>query len=231
MSELGIPSSQKMSRLRVAKWSVLGRDRSYTHKRRKFYHFLMGMVCFGLYGFILDRTGALVALGTVGGTFILLDIARLRIPALNGFFLKWVGGLMRREEINTLSANSYFVLGLIVVTLLFPKEVVLFAVLALAIGDPVAAVVGTQWGRNTLIKGRSLEGFLANFMFTGVAGVITGALYFGYGSERSVILGGVFGLCSALGELIHIPPINDNLTVPIFAAVLMSLAATFVPLF
>jgi len=92
---------------------------------------------------VIDRTLALWLLGTIGGTFVLLDLIRLRFPAANAIALRWFGGLMRREELKSVSGNSFFVLGLVLITAVFPKPIVLLSALYLALGDPWAAIVGT----------------------------------------------------------------------------------------
>src|SRR5436305_1335117 len=90
--------------VRALKWSILGRDRSLPHLGRKFYHMLMGVICFSLYAFVLTREEALLALLLVGGTWVLFDIVRLQVPPLNHMALRVFGKVMRREELSRISA-------------------------------------------------------------------------------------------------------------------------------
>ena len=92
-------------RMRTLKWSVLGRDRSVPHLERKFYHLLMGAICFCLHAFLLDRTQALVTLAVIGGTFVVLDLFRLWLPRMNALTLRLFGKIMRREELKSISGN------------------------------------------------------------------------------------------------------------------------------
>lgn len=107
---------------RVRRWAVLRRKRSVPHLERKLYHFLMGMICFGLYGFVLSWNEALIVLASVGGTFVLLDLTRLHFPRINDVVLKYLGGIMRREELRSVSGNSFYVFGLLSVVLFFPAR-------------------------------------------------------------------------------------------------------------
>jgi hypothetical protein len=79
------------SESRALRRNVLQVGRSTPHLGRKFYHFLNGIVCVGLYAFVLSREEALILLGTVGGLFMLLDLIRLKSPALNAITLKYFG--------------------------------------------------------------------------------------------------------------------------------------------
>ncbi|MCB0419166.1 MAG: hypothetical protein H6617_05450 [Bdellovibrionaceae bacterium] len=210
-------------------WSVRKRDRSRPHLRRKVYHFASGMICFLLYGFVLTREQSLIALASLGGLMVLLDVARLQFPALNRFGLRLFGAIMRREELKSLTGNSFYALGLFIVVLLFPKPVVMLSILFLAIGDPIAAVVGTTWGKTKILHKKSLEGSLANFAASGVASFLLGIAYFHLGLENALLLAGLGGLVSCLAELIPLP-VDDNLTIPVLSAILLFLSFQLFPL-
>ncbi len=210
-------------------WAVRKRKRSVPHLSRKFYHFVSGILCFGLYAFVLTRTQALFALGTIGGALVLLDVGRLYFPQLNRFGLWLFGAFMRREELKSLTGNSFFILGLLFIVLLFPKPIVLMSVLFLAVGDPAAAVVGSRWGQTKLWKGKSLEGALANFVATSIASFLAGQLYFQLTVRDSFILALVGGTVSMIAELVPLP-IDDNLTIPVLSASLLTLVLAFLPL-
>ncbi|MEZ4749248.1 MAG: SEC59/DGK1/VTE5 family protein [Bdellovibrionota bacterium] len=210
-------------------WSVRKRDRSRPHLKRKIYHFVSGMICFLLYGFILTREQSLIALASLGGMMVLLDVARLQFPALNRFGLRLFGTIMRREELRSLTGNSFYALGLFIIVLLFPKPVVMMSILFLAIGDPVAAVVGTTWGKTKILQKKSLEGALANLAASGLASFILAVAYFHLGLESALLLGALGGLVSCLAELIPLP-VDDNLTIPVLSVILLFLCFQLFPL-
>ena len=83
----------------------------------------------------------------------------------------------------------------------------------LTIGDTFAALVGINFGKRWYIKqNKSLEGSLACFVSCSVFGI------FGWKSFLAVL----GALAATLAELSNIP-IDDNITIPIFSALVMTL--------
>lgn len=225
---VSLPASPP-NQVRSLKWRVLGRDRSLPHFGRKFYHFVMGLFCASLYAFVLDREQALLTLGIVGGAWICLDLIRLRNPRANELTLRIFGKLMRREELKSISGNTFYILGITTIVFFFPKPIVLLSVLYLAIGDPVAAIVGTLWGRNRLIGKKSLEGAVANLLFSALATALVAVFYFHFTPYRTLALAAFGGLISSVVELFPLP-IDDNFTIPVLAAILLSTVNSIFPL-
>ena len=223
-------TATKVAQLRSMKLGVLGRHRSIPHLGRKAYHLVMGLVCFSLYAFLLTREQALLTLATVGGVWVVCDLLRLRFSAVNALALRIFGGLMRREELKGISANTYYIWGMFTVVLFFPKPIVLLSLLYLAVGDPVAAMVGTLYGRHRFIAGKSVEGAAANFLASGVVTALAALFYFHLPVDRSLTLAIVGGVVSAVAELIPLP-INDNFTIPVLSAMLLTLVTRALPLF
>lgn len=221
---VSLPTSQ----VRMMKWSVLGRDRSIPHFRRKLYHMVMGLLCFGLYAFILDKISAILLLAFLGGALVAFDVARLRSAPLNALALRYFGDLMRREELKSLSANSYYVLGLLLITIIFPKPIVLLSVLYLAVGDPIAAVVGTLHGKRKILFGKSVEGAAANFLVSAGATLLVAHFYFHLSPEKTLWLAFFGGITSAIAELSPLP-INDNFSIPVISAVLLTFVFAVIP--
>jgi dolichol kinase len=189
---------------------------------RKIYHFLMGMVCLGLYAFVLDREGALIVLAWFGLVGVFLDAVRLRIPPLNDFLFRHFRSLLRDKERYTLTGHSYFVIGLVILVYFFDKPIVLLSVLFLAIGDPVASYVGTRWGKTRLSSGKSLEGALGNFVASFVGAMLFLSLYGNQTGYSVPVAGLVGGLVSAISEIIPLP-VDDNVAVPVLTAAALTL--------
>jgi dolichol kinase len=218
------------AKIRMARAAVLGTRRSSPQVWRKFYHLINGLACAGLYAFVLTREQALVLLLTLGGAFLALDAARFFSPRLHSTGLLLFGKLMRREELHSLTANSFYILGLLLVTWLFPKPVVVLSVLFLAVGDPAAALVGTSWGKHRLWKNKSLEGAAANFA---ASALVTGLVYsisLGRLSPAVLLMATVGGLVSMIAELCPLP-IDDNFTIPVLSALMLSPLVTYFPFF
>lgn len=227
---VGNVASERGQQLRSAKWMILNRDRSLPHFGRKLYHMLMGCVCFVLYAFVLDRTQALWALSVIGGIFVVFDLFRLRVPSVNNFVVTVYGGLMRREELRSVSGNSFYVLGLFVLALAFPKPIALLAILYLAFGDPVAAIAGTLFGKHRIVGKKSLEGAAANFLVCAMVTAILALSYFGLSLDRAALLALVGGCVAVVSELLPLP-IDDNFTLPVVSAILLSALSLVIPLF
>lgn len=190
----------------------------------------MGAICFSLYTFVLTRGQAIVTLVTIGGTFVLLDVFRLWVPSVNALSLKLFGKIMRREELRSITGNSFYVLGMLVLVVFFPKPVVMLSLIFLALGDPSAAVVGTLYGRRKILGKKSLEGSLANFALCGLAVFVLGLSYFGYSSDHALRLALIGGAISMIAELLPLP-IDDNFTIPVSSAILLTLVNAAFPLF
>jgi dolichol kinase len=212
---------------RADKRRVLERQREKPHTSRKLYHFANGAACFVLYGLVLSEKAALWTLGIVGGAFVVLDMLRLRSPAVQRTALRAFGKLMRREELSGLTANSWYVLGLLGAGLLFPKPYALLGLAFLAVGDPVAALVGTRWGRVPLMAGKSLEGFLANFLVSGLAAFAVTRWLLAMSPADALLVGLVGGAVSATVEAAPWP-VNDNLAIPVVSAALLWAIMSFV---
>lgn len=226
---LNSPSASRLHRLRSLRWSVLRRDRSLPHLERKFYHFVMGCICFSLYAFFLTREESLLLLATIGGAFVLLDVFRLWFPSMNALALKLFGKIMRRNELRSITGNSFYVLGLFVVVAFFPKPIVLLSVIFLGLGDPIAAVVGSLYGRHKLIGKKSVEGAAANLVTTWLVVIAVGLWYFGFPIDQAFRLACVGAVISMVVELLPFR-LDDNFTIPVSSAILLTLVNRVLPL-
>jgi dolichol kinase len=218
------------TRVNAQQLAVSERDRSFPHLSRKLYHALMGLICFSLYAFVLDRTQALWILALVGGPWAFLDLLRLRLPKLNEAALKVFGPVMRKDEINRASGNTFYVLGLLAVVIFLPKPIALLSILYLAIGDPAAAIIGTMWGRRKIPGTRkSVEGGLGNFALCFVATVLFSTLYLGLAFDHSLLFGLIGGLIAMLVEALPLP-FDDNFSIPTLAGGLLWALTSLFPL-
>ena len=150
-----------------------------------------------------------------------LELARSRSSVLNDWFLAHFSVLLKREERGRWLGSTYLLASTLVAFLAFDKYVAILALLFLAVGDPVAAVIGERMGRIRLGK-KSLEGTLG-FL---VASLVVGGLVVGGGADipfSAVLLGAAVG---ALVELAALPP-DDNLTVPLAAGGVMTALVYF----
>ncbi len=206
------------------------RDRSLPHLSRKIYHCMMGLLCFSLYAFFLSRAQAIFTVCLIGGSFVLLDAGRFVVPQWKGMAVTLFGSLMRKEELHRLTANSYFVLGVLLTLLFFPKPIVLMSILFLAVGDPIAAIFGSLHGRTYLVGRKSLEGSLANFMACSLVSLLVGVFYFGISADLAPLFALTCGLIAAVAELLP-SNFDDNLMIPTTSATLLTVVNHFASFF
>ena len=144
-----------------------------------------------------------------------MDFGRLKIPALNNFIQTTFSFCMREGEKHKISGMSYMAAGALLAALLFPKKVVILALVFLGVGDPMASTFGVLYGKNK-IGSKSLEGSLAAFIACSLASVIyfTANNFFDHRIFLAVPLAGLWG---AFSELVEIKHLDDNFTLPVLA--------------
>ncbi|KAK2855517.1 hypothetical protein FQN49_005119 [Arthroderma sp. PD_2] len=106
------------------------------------------------------------------------DFLRHRFPAVNRFYIRCLGALMRETEVSGFNGVIWYVLGVFIVLHFLPKDVAMISVLLLSWCDTAASTFGRLYGRYTprLRRGKSLAGTLAAC----VVGVMTAVAFWGY---------------------------------------------------
>ncbi|MCC7201523.1 MAG: hypothetical protein IT393_02510 [Nitrospirae bacterium] len=178
---------------------------------RQLYHSLAGLTLVFVVSYLPEPADVYLVL-------ILLFLAaaiessRLFLPEINRMFIHFFGIMMRSEERHGPTGSLYYLLGAMIALLLFPKEIALFSMTVLAVGDPSAYIIGYNFGRLRIGK-KSLEGSLAFLTAAVIAGLFLHVLWDKL-SVYAIITGAVTG---AVIELIPVR-INDNLTIPVAAS-------------
>lgn len=154
----------------------------------------------------------------IGFGGLIFEGLRLKNKKVNDLFIKFASGVLRERERYRVSGFTFYCFGVSLSFFLLPWEFAITSVLFLIFGDPIAATVGSLYGRHKLIRGKSLEGTLACFV---TCALISGLLslvgfvplpWFGL-----AILGGLSG---AIAELMDF--IDDNLAIPLISGFLLS---------
>lgn len=170
---------------------------------------------------ILDRLGLRAAQAVI--------IVMLGLYALSEYLRVSGGGLplitsvtraatSESDREGVVSAPIWFALGTLTSIILFPPGIATIGVLTLAVGDPVAALVGRFAGRhpNPLDGSKSVEGSLAGF----IAATLVCSMFT---DPVTSVAGCLVGM---LVETLPLP-LNDNLTIPILSS-LSSLAFSLI---
>lgn len=192
------------------------KKRSDIHWARKVWH--MGTVLLmALLYTLLPENVSLALLVFFAVLFIPLDILRQTRPGLNNTLVHLFKAVIRSHEVHKIAGTTYLLIGVIAVSILFPKPIVILTLLFLAIADPMASYFGIRFGKDKIFGHKSVQGFLAAFAFC--AGLSYGYFYFNnLMTDRLLIVSILAGLSGAVAELIPIGKLDDNLTLPILSA-------------
>lgn len=165
------------------------------------------------YALLYVAAGRGATLWILGTALVLgagLEAGRLRHGPFNAWLLGRFAGIHREKEVHRPSGIFWTLAGCFLVVLLVPeRDIVVAAMLYLAVGDGLAGFVGRTWGR-LRIGGKSLEGSLACFLGAWVVGVLVLAPVPG----RPEALAGA--LLAAVLEFFSLPP-DDNMTLPLLS--------------
>jgi glycerol-3-phosphate acyltransferase PlsY len=183
--------------------------------RRRLFHMLAGLsivmaMCF------LPKMTLLLSLWSVTFLFLVFEFIRLRVSGINWWFISLFGSMLREEETTGVTTSSYVLVAALVSYMAFGRDIAILSVSFLAIGDVAAAIVGQHIGRTRLF-GKALEGDLACFFSCLAIGFV---LYYAglHVGSRTIVIGAVG---ATVGQAIQMP-VDDNLTLPLFAGVLMA---------
>ena len=150
---------------------------------------------------------------------VILEVGRASLPTLNDLLIKVLPFFKPRERFQITGATYYWLSATFVV-FAFPEDIAVLSLLFLSFGDPFATVVSSRDHR-ARIFGKSVAGTAA---FAAIA-VIAGALA-SLHPEIDLVWWVVPGaLVAAVAELLP-SPLDDNVTVPLAAAITMALLST-----
>jgi len=179
---------------------------------RKLFHLFSGSGIALFYLFCIDKKEtALYCLMPLLLFFVVMDLLRLTKPGINDWIFKYFHTLIREEEQRRPCGSTYYMIGSFLSVLFFNKQIAVVSILFLGLGDPLASLVGSEFGR-LKIWGKTLEGSLAFF----IASLIAGLFFF----SLPVALSGAFA--ATITELLPLKP-DDNLYIPLISGIVLSL--------
>jgi phytol kinase len=121
--------------------------------------------------------------------------------------------LLERKDVMPGKGTLYFAIGVFFVLVFFPLQVVIPAIICLAVLDGVATLVGIHYGHHKIWKSKSLEGTLAGMGTTVIALLVLTPL--------SIPLAVAAAITAGVVELLS--PVDDNLTIPLSVCIALSL--------
>ena len=182
---------------------------------------LIGGSFFPVLALFVPKGILLIILGAMTAIFVVWEAVRFSVPRVNRWTVSHLRVILKGEERFRLTGTTYLLFSSLAVFLLFDKYVAIASLLFLSIGDLMATVIGEKYGRR-IVFNKSMEGSFACLASCLLIGVLMTRI-----SSAMVLPVAIVGAVSAtIVELLPIP-IDDNLTIPLFSAGIMSLAALY----
>jgi dolichol kinase len=198
-------------------------SRSDLHLSRKFWHATMGCLLAGIYFVGMPKIQFLFFLGLLFSFEVSVEWWRLRNPSVNAWIIRMWAPLMRGDESKQMSTIPHYLAASFLAVCLFPKSIALLSILFLALGDPIASVVGIRFGHllPRFRNGKSILGTVAGVSVCSAMGLW---YYRSIGLEQVelFILSLLSGTAGGIAELLPID-LDDNFVIPIFSGCVLCL--------
>ena len=183
---------------------------------RKLIHLFDSVIPLSL--FYISRENLLFILTPITIIFIILDFARHHISYLGKIYSTFFNIVTREieQKRNNVTGASYYLLGCLIVVYFFQDiNIIISSLLIMSISDSFAALIGVKYGKTKIYGKKSLEGSFSFFVST----IIILYVFMNNLSPFEYIY---ISLLITLVELFSFHRINDNLTIPVFAALALN---------
>ena len=184
--------------------------------RRGFAHIFIGL-SITIIALFLPRVLFLSLLGTAAFLFLFLEFIRFISPKVNKWFCSFFSPILRTLETSHITGASYLLLASLLSFLVFARDIAVVSVCFLAVGDSLATIIGEGNNRRKLFK-KTLDGDIVCLF----ACLIVGFILHYVGLDVSLVEVGIGAIIAAITEALPLP-IDDNVTIPIFAGLVMTL--------
>lgn len=165
----------------------------------------------------LPREILLIALGTVVIIVLGFELVRFRASPLNEWFFRYFGFLARKTEVSRFMGASYLFVGGLVAMLIFQRDIAVLALSFMAVGDVFASIIGKRLGK-IKFRSKTVEGSLGCF----VSCLATGLIFYYAGLDITLLIVLAGSVTATIVEAASLP-INDNLTIPLAAGLIMTI--------
>lgn len=132
-----------------------------------------------LYALDVPRVWLLWLVGSLAGIALVVEIGRVRSPAVRAQFVRRTGALLRAHEHERIAGATWLLLAFFSALLVLPRDIAIAATWAAALGDASAGIVGRTLGRIRFGAAKTLEGSVACFLATLAGAVLVAQLPIG----------------------------------------------------
>ncbi len=151
---------------------------------RKIFHlsgiFIPGIFFFQVFDWLpvnlfVDNTRSILfyLLASTSILLVVVECLRFKFPLFQKSFIAVVGPLLKKKEYDDINGSIGYMLGNTILLAFFPKEIAIISMLFLLFGDPLAAFIGSRYGKIPICHGRSLEGSVAG----AVVGIFVASIF------------------------------------------------------
>lgn len=169
--------------------------------------------------YFIDREIEIIMLSVISFLLILMDITRLRVNWVRRLYLKVLGPVLRKHEVQNkevlFTGGTYLVIAFLICVIVFAKPVAITSMFVIIICDSAAAIFGKVYGTH-FIKNRTIEGSAA-FFITGLAVIFLTPKVTELITEYFLAVVALF--LTTLFELIP-NKIDDNISIPLFFGII-----------
>ena len=190
--------------------------RTDLHLARKVWHMGIGILIVVLYLAGISRTHGVMMLGSVLGLSLFMETARLRNPALNAKIIRFWGPIMRTCETDRYSGVPYYLAASLLAIAIFPQPIAALSILYLAIGDPIASLVGILHGHRGVRFANGKKSLIGTAAGVAACMAVTVAYLSQMRVEGSelLIMTLVGGVAGGAAELLPLE-VDDNFSIPV----------------
>ena len=181
---------------------------------RKIIHLFDSIIPLSL--LFIERETLLYILLPITITFTFLDILRHYIETLGKIYYYFFNRVTREIEKkkNNVTGATYYLVGCLITVYFFTDtSIIISSLLIMSISDSFAALIGVRYGTTKIYNNKSLEGSFAFLVCTYIILLI----FF----NINIFLLLFISVIITLVELFSFYRLNDNLTIPISAALLL----------
>ena len=187
---------------------------------RKIIHIFILVIPFTYLFFLESRFQALRILVPLTLFAIVLEYLRVRSAVIKKIFNNFLKSMLRIHEMDGKYTGATWVFISSTLTIaIFPKEIAIISLVYMSLGDTIAGLVGRKFGK-TKFYNKSIEGSLAGLIVCLLSGYLVNLTL-----PLVVVFSGAFA--AMFIELLPMP-IDDNLSVPLFAGTIMVITSTVV---